>query len=140
MDEQNQTKFEGWALVEIMGHRRAVGEVQTVYIGSAAFLRIITPEIPATQYVLDRDVRVNGEYLSAGTKMESHRPLGEILVGSGSIYAITPLTEAQVLEHAPVHHKVLERVERAALAAPFDFAAEIHEGLPGQIEDDYSPF
>lgn len=112
MDEIQQTKFEGWALVEIMGHRRAAGKVTTEFIGTAAFLRIVTPEVPPTRYTLDKDAWVNGRRLYAGSIVESFRERAEILVGTSSVYAITPTTEEKILEHAPVEHKVIFMAER----------------------------
>ena len=115
MEELTQTKFTGWALVEIMGHRRAAGLVTTEYIGTAAFLRIVTPEVPPTQYTVDSDRWIDGCRVYAGSVMEASRERSEILVGSGSVYAITPTTEADILRHAPVSHKVIQAAERKLL-------------------------
>lgn len=115
MEELTQTKFTGWALVEIMGHRRAAGMVTTEYIGTAAFLRIVTPEVPPTQYTVDSDRWIDGCRVYAGSVMEASRERSEILVGSGSVYAITPTTEADILRHAPVSHKVIQAAERKLL-------------------------
>lgn len=133
MDEQTQTQFNGWALVEIMGHRRAVGMVTTEYIGTAALLKIVTPEVPATEYTLEKDAWIDGDRVYAGSRVEASRPRGEIWVGSGSIYALTPITEADVLAHAPVKHTVLERAQRAAIGP----APEVSPNTePGEPDDD----
>jgi hypothetical protein len=116
MEEIIQTKFDGWALVEIMGHRRAAGQVTTEYIGTAAFLRIVTPEVPPTRYTLDKDAWLDGMRVYAGSIVESSRERAEILVGTGSIYAITPTTEEAILAYAPVTHKVIEMAERKMIA------------------------
>ena len=46
--------FEGWAIVELMGHRQTAGKVSTVTIAGAEMLRVDTPGpdgVPlATQY------------------------------------------------------------------------------------------
>ena len=65
-------KFEQWAVVEIMGHRRFAGFVSEQTVGGASFVRVDVP-----------DVTVNAETLPAFTK----------LFGAGSIYAITICTE-----------------------------------------------
>ena len=118
MEEITQTRFDGWALVEIMGHRRAAGKVTTEYIGTAAFLRIVTPEVPPTRYTLGNDAWIDGRRVYAGSIVESSRERSEILVGSGSIYAITPTTEDKILEFAPVSHTVIEMAERKLIDTP----------------------
>ena len=135
-EDIKQTQFEGWALVEIMGHRRAAGFITTEYIGQAAFLRIVTPEVPPTTYTLDKDAWINGRRVYAGSVVESSRPRGEILVGSGSIYAITPISEDRVLEHAPVEHKVIQAAERVLLHAAESNSPPCVEGDEEDGEDE----
>lgn len=52
MSEQEQ--FEGWAIVELMGHRQTAGKIATVTIASVEMLRVDTPgpdgRTIATQY------------------------------------------------------------------------------------------
>lgn len=40
---QEQTTFEGWAVLELMGHRRLVGKLSEATIAGASFLRIDIP-------------------------------------------------------------------------------------------------
>lgn len=61
-------KFEQWAIVDVMGHQRYVGLVTEQVIAGTGFVRIDVPETP--------DVK-------PWTK----------LVGTSSIYAITPVSE-----------------------------------------------
>ena len=65
MSEQAK-EYEGWAILELMGHRRLIGYLREVTIAGAAFLRIdvLTAEGQSTQYY-----------------------------GAPSVYAITPTTE-----------------------------------------------
>jgi hypothetical protein len=43
--------FEGWAVLELMGHRRLAGHLSEQQIGGSSFLRIDVPtEPPATQF------------------------------------------------------------------------------------------
>lgn len=65
-------KFEQWAVVEIMGHRKFAGFVSEQSIGGSSFVRVDIPES-----------ETRGEKLPAFTK----------LFGSGSIYCISPCTE-----------------------------------------------
>ncbi len=118
MDESTQTQFNGYALVEIMGHRRAAGFVTTEYIGASAFLRIVTPEVPPTRVTLEKDSYHDFTQLYAGSVIEISRPRAEILVGSASIYAITPIEEGEVLAHAPLTKTVIERAPRASIMGP----------------------
>ena len=118
MEEIKQTRFEGWALVEIMGHRRAAGHVTTEYIGQAAFLRVVTPEVPPTTYIVEVERWIEGAWLGVGSVMECSREREEILVGSASIYAITPIKEEDVLSHAPLKHRIIKAAERKMLETP----------------------
>lgn len=44
-------EFEGWAIVELMGHRKLAGYVRDVTMFGAAFCRLDVPsEPPVTQY------------------------------------------------------------------------------------------
>lgn len=63
--ENTEEKFEGWAILVLMGHRRLAGYLTTQEIAGQAFLRIDVPsEPPATQ-----------------------------LYSAGAVYCITPTTE-----------------------------------------------
>lgn len=43
--------FEGWAVLELMGHRRLAGHLSEQQIGGSSFLRIDVPtDPPATQF------------------------------------------------------------------------------------------
>lgn len=64
----SEQKFEIWAIVEVMGHKRFAGYVTEQTFGSASMIRVDVPEI---------------DDVPAFTKM----------FGVGSIYCITPCTE-----------------------------------------------
>jgi hypothetical protein len=75
----SKVEFEGWAIVEIMGHRRLAGSVREVTIAGGPFLRIdIASEPPATQYY-----------------------------GAGALFSVTPTTEEEARKvmkpWGPVH-------------------------------------
>jgi hypothetical protein len=67
-ETSNADQFDQWAIVDVMGHQRFVGRVTEQVIAGTGFVRIDVPETPKA---------------NAWTK----------LVGTASIYAITPITE-----------------------------------------------
>lgn len=77
MSEQ-QSKFEGWAIVEVMGHNTFQGFVTTESFGGTVLFRVDVPEIP--------------EQITEAGKREAV-PAFTKLIGAGSIYCITPCTE-----------------------------------------------
>lgn len=125
----DQTKFEGWAVVEIMGYQKHAGYCQTQAFGSTVLLKVTAPEVPPFETVLTQREWINGEYAPAGSRVQRSRPKAEVLVGMDSIYRITPCSEEtalgslpfktvvtyrpEVLELPPVHATV-ERIEEAA--------------------------
>lgn len=66
-------KFDEWAVVEIMGHKKYSGHVTEHAMGGSSFVRIDVPEITLN----------NGQNLAPFTK----------LFGAGSVYCISPVTE-----------------------------------------------
>lgn len=51
MNATAKPEFEGWAIVELMGHRKLAGYVREVTIAGAAMLRLDIPsDEPITQY------------------------------------------------------------------------------------------
>lgn len=80
-----ESKFEGWAILELMGHRRLGGYVSEATLAGGAFLRI---DVPAEQ---------------EGTKPATQ------FYAPHSVYCLTPTTEAmaravaKMAQPAPVH-------------------------------------
>lgn len=72
---ENPKKFDCWAVVEVMGHQRYAGRVSEQAIGGCAFVRV---DVPAVEDRL------------AFTK----------LFGQGSIFCITPCSEAVARQQA----------------------------------------
>lgn len=83
MTEQKEG-FEGWAILELMGHRRLGGHVRTTELAGAPFFRIDVPS-------------------ADGTRMATQ------FYSPGSVYCMTPTTEetaraiARREQPAPVH-------------------------------------
>lgn len=117
---QPQYAVDGFAIVEIMGHRRVVGAVETVYIGSAAFLKVTTPAVEPERVVVDARKYVAGEYLLPGDVVEFSRAAAQCLVAATSIYAVTPIPEEDLLKHAPMRCIVVERKPRMMFPDPLD--------------------
>lgn len=93
-------KFESWAIVEVMGHKRFAGHVTEQAFGSASMLRIDVPEI---------------DDVPAFTK----------LIGIGSIYAITPCTEDTARQAQQAFRvRPFATYELPALPAPRERAEE----------------
>lgn len=100
MSEQQQAKFEGWAIVDVMGHQRYVGFVTTEAYGQAVLFRIDVPALEERERVTKRPEYCgpNGTYVPAGsTVKEGPVPGYTKLVGSGSIYTMTPCTKEAAL-------------------------------------------
>jgi hypothetical protein len=108
----SETTFEGWAIVELMGHRRLAGYVREVELAGAGMLQL---EIPAHEE----------EASSQGPVTQFYAP--------GAIYCITPTTEAIARavggRPAPVHPWELPRIAAA------DDPTEVDEHVEAEWED-----
>ncbi len=90
-----EQKFEGWTILEIMGHRRLGGYVRECEIAGGAFLRIDIPKSATT-----------GDEESEATQFYA----------ATSIYCITPVTE--VMARAVAMRNKPQPVQRWELPAP----------------------
>jgi len=129
---EEQSKFEGYAVVEIMGHQTAVGMVTTQAFGSVVMFRIVTPEVPEEEIVTTVDCRIDYALIPAGSTISIKRDRVECLVGAGSIYRIIPIREDELLLHAPLKKTVKILAERQARIE----AASIEDFADGNDEDD----
>lgn len=84
MPEQTQS-LETWAIVEVMGHKKFAGYVTEQAFGAAALIRV---DVPATEQ-------------PGGVTTKPYSKL----IGVGSIYCITPTTEA-------IARRVAQQLER----------------------------
>ena len=94
--DQQQARFDGWCILELMGHQREIGYVTTEYYGPAALFRVDTPEIPEREYELKRPEYDNesGRYIPVGSKVKRVAiPAKSRLVAPGALYAMNPCTE-----------------------------------------------
>ena len=130
--EEQTSKFEGWAVVEMFGHSREVGYVTTDYFGSGALFRVEVPALPEREVVLIRPEWVGDEMAGAGSKIRRGAVEGRTrFIGPGAVYAMNPCSQdaafsaLEAMSHREV--KVVELVTAKKLATT----------LPG--EDEYEP-
>lgn len=99
MSDLQQAKFDGWAIVDVLGHQRYVGYVTTEAYGQAVLFRIDVPALEARERVTKTPGYISGKgYAPAGTTVSEGPVAGYTkLIGAGSIYAITPCSEAAAL-------------------------------------------
>jgi hypothetical protein len=92
--ETEQAVFEGWAIVEMMGHQQEIGFVKTQAFGQAVMFRIDTPELPEREYTLTVPEYVAHSWTPAGAVVKrAASPARSRLVSPGALYAINPCTE-----------------------------------------------
>ena len=134
--EVKQSSFEGWAVIELLGHRKEVGFVTTQAFGSAVLFRVDVPELPERDYVLETPgygENGNGSrWCPEGTKVRrGASPARSCLVAPGSLYAINPCSEEAAM-------KVIERnVARPLLILELPPQAQLAEGEPSDEDEDY---
>lgn len=142
--EAKQAAFEGWAIVEMMGHRKEIGYVTTQAYGQAVMFRVDTPELPEREIVLERPdyMPVNGTYetVPAGSRVKREKVPGRsCLVAPGSLYAINPCDEAAAREalerstHRPL--MLIERGKPLEIEAAADDYGESCEGCGAPTPD-----
>ena len=120
----DQSKFEGYAHVEVMGHQSHTGMVTTEAFGAAVMLRIVTPEIPPLERTLEHAEYVDGVYCYPGTVIEVSSPRKEVWVGAGSVYRLTPISQEDVSRHAPMQKRIVKHIGHTSLLERPDGAGE----------------
>ena len=137
MAEAKQSAFEGWAVVELLGHQREIGYVTTEAYGAAILFRVDTPELAEREFVLPRPEYGAGGTLPAGAKVKRAAvPAASRLVAPGALYAINPCTEEAAraaIEHSVSRPLVLIEAPPKALTAavdePLDYGAEDEDAI-----------
>lgn len=115
-----QSKFEGYAVVEIMGHNREIGYVTTAYFGGPALFRIDQPPIPARESELTRAEWIGDVLAQPGTKVERVAIPGKTsYVGPQAVFRLTPCDQETALKAIermiPAPIKILSLVEAKKL-------------------------
>ena len=122
MEGQHGEQFEGFAIVELLGHRKLGGYVREVTIAGAGFLRI---DVPGES--------VNGLSLIKATQY----------IPPSSLYCLTPTTEEMARAVATRYQP--EPVQRWELPAPREESYRYPEADrdddtdPAEIEDRREP-
>lgn len=120
-EAQELAKYEGYAIVQQMGHKTVAGYVTTEYFGSVAMLRVVQQEQPPEDVTLQADTWINGRLIYAGSKVRISRQRAEQYVAASSLYAFTPCTAEEATRSQPKTVEVIEMAERKTLgAAPDD--------------------
>lgn len=89
-----QSKFEGWAVIELSGHSREVGYVTTEHFGTGALFRIEVPALQEREVILERPQWVEGELAGVGSKIARSGVEGRTrFIGPGAVYAMNPCTQ-----------------------------------------------
>jgi hypothetical protein len=97
-DDVRQAHFEGWAIVDVLGHQRYVGYVTTEAYGQAVLFRVDVPALEERERVTKRPGYYDSQYLPAGSTVKEGAVAGYTkLIGSGSIYTLTPCTKEAAL-------------------------------------------
>jgi hypothetical protein len=142
MDAQ-QAKFDGWAIVDVMGHQRYVGYVTTEAYGQAVLFRIDVPALEERERVTKRPEYsgFSGGYVPAGsTVKEGAVPAYTKLVGSGSIYTMTPCTkEAAIAAVEEMQHRPLMQItlpEGRSILPPISDNDAMNDAGPREDDDD----
>jgi hypothetical protein len=95
---EDQAKFEGYAIVDVLGHQRYAGFVRTEAFGQAVLFRVDVPELPEREYPLDTPQYVPGSngsgWCPKGTIVKREAAPGFTkYIGAGSIYTLSPCDE-----------------------------------------------
>lgn len=138
MSEQNElAKYEGYAIVQQMGHKTVAGYVTTEYFGSVAMLRVVQQEQPPEELILEADTWINGRLIYAGSKVRISRDRAEQYVAASSLYAFTPCSAEEATRSQPKTVEVIEAAERKTLAAAVDLDEHEHEDEYDDDDDEY---
>lgn len=129
MEEQNK-KFEGWAVVELFGHSREAGYVTTEYFGSGALFRIDVPELTEREVTLTRPEWIEGKLAGKGSKLIRGAVQGRTrFVGPAAIYAMNPCSQEAVM-------KVIESMStREVKIVELVTEKQLVTTLPGEDQD-----
>ena len=133
--EQQTSKFEGWAVVELFGHSREAGFVTTEYFGSGALFRVEVPPLPEREVTLTRPEWINNELAGVGSKIQRSGSEGRTrFIGPGAVYAMNPCTQDAAMKAIEAMTsrdvKVIELVRPKSLALPGEDDYENSVGRP----------
>lgn len=127
-----QAKFEGWAVLEIMGHNIEIGFVTTEYFGGPALFRVDRPSFEDREHTLTKPEWIDGKWCGVGSVVMRKGSEGNtVYVGPSSIFRMRPCTEeaARVaIENAfPAPIKILMLAEAKRLQSSNDDYVDAEE-------------
>lgn len=138
MEENQQAKFSGWALLELFGHQKEIGHVTTVYFGDKAMFQVDIPALPEREYVLKTSGWSDAGRMEAGSVVKKEAVAARTrFISPGALYAMNPCTEEaaiEAMESATPRPVVLVKAPDKAMAqliAPED---------PGDDDDDQEEY
>lgn len=109
----DQPKFAGFALVQILGHQQVAGYVQAEAFGHVCLFHVTLDAGEPVDVTLPGDGFVNGQWLLAGSRIRRQGLAVDRYVGAGSVYQLTPMTEAEVRRFQPTVDEILEAITQA---------------------------
>lgn len=141
--DTEQSKYEGYAILELMGHRKEVGYVTTEYFGGAALFRVDTPTIEAHEETTKRAGYASTDqghmHLPAGSVVRRPAiPSRTVYVAPGSLYALNPCTEEVV--RAAAQEKAYGTAPLQLLSMPEALAIAAAPGYEDSDPDDNASF
>lgn len=118
-----QSQFNGFAIVEVFGHQKYAGYVTTEAFGQAVLFRVDVPPLPERERVTKFAGWIGETYAPPGTTVKEQAVQGYTkYFGPGAIYALTPCSEdvakAAVEEMQPRQHAIVKMPEGAQAALP----------------------
>lgn len=134
--EIKQSTFEGWAVIEMMGHRKEIGFVTTQAFGQTVLFRVDAPELPEREYALEMPEYAGGRYCPIGTKVKRQAtPASSCLVAPSALYAINPCSEEAAM--AAIERGIARPLIILELPPEPDRALMPHDD-PADSDDDFS--
>lgn len=117
MTESTPAEFRGWAIVEIMGHNKVSGFVETKAFGSVVMFRVHAPAVDPVEQLLEVGQYINYKHVPAGSRVRVSRPEFETYVGAASVYRMNPCSEELALSLIPQKIEVIELAEVKQIVA-----------------------
>ncbi|HLW51275.1 MAG TPA: hypothetical protein VKW06_00400 [Candidatus Angelobacter sp.] len=139
--DQQQAKFEGWAVIEMFGHQREAGFVTTQYFGNAAMFQLDVPELEEREQTTSRPGYIDGQFCPAGTKCKKAAVIGRSrLINPSAVYAMNPCSKEAALkaidEISPREIKVIELPNQPQLATTLPGEDGGDSALDDEFEND----
>jgi hypothetical protein len=144
VSEHEQSKFDGWAIVEVFGHQRYAGYVTTEAFGQAVLFRVEVPPLAACERIAKHyEYAADGKSIPPGSTVQEDAVQGySKLFGAGAIYGITPCTqeaaEKAIAAMATRKLTVVKLAPERAISASFvsDEGDETEDDFDNTADDD----